>query len=55
MKQWLYFQTLEPKLATSPKLLPELVKRFRAMHPVIEMLAEPLARVKRASTSDYFD
>lgn len=55
MKQWLYFQTLEPKLATSPKLLPELVKRFQAMHPVLEMLAEPLARVKRASTSDYFD
>jgi uncharacterized protein (TIGR02453 family) len=47
MKQWLYWAELDPKLATSPKLLPEIVKRFRVMAPVVEMLNTPLAK-KRA-------
>jgi uncharacterized protein (TIGR02453 family) len=38
MKQWLYWQELDVKLATSPKLLSELVKRFRAAAPVLDML-----------------
>jgi uncharacterized protein (TIGR02453 family) len=42
-KQWLLFLTLDPALATSPKLLPELAKRFRAMMPFIEFLNTPLA------------
>jgi uncharacterized protein (TIGR02453 family) len=42
MKQWLYWIELDAKLATTPRLLPELVKRFRAAAPVIAMLNAPL-------------
>ena len=42
MKQWLYWVELDAKLATTPRLLPELVKRFRAAAPVIAMLNAPL-------------
>jgi uncharacterized protein (TIGR02453 family) len=38
MKQWLYWQELDLKLATSPKLKTEVVKRFRAAAPVLDML-----------------
>lgn len=38
MKQWLFWQELDVKIATTPKLLPELVKRFRAAAPVVDML-----------------
>src|SRR6185436_16978168 len=38
MKQWLYWVELETKIATTPRLLAELVKRFRAAAPVIAML-----------------
>ncbi|MEO8099270.1 MAG: DUF2461 domain-containing protein [Acidobacteriota bacterium] len=38
MKQWLYWTELDVKLATSPKLCKELVKRFRIAAPVLEML-----------------
>jgi uncharacterized protein (TIGR02453 family) len=44
MKQWLYWVELDAKLATSPRLLPELVKRFRAAAPVIAMLNAPLQK-----------
>jgi uncharacterized protein (TIGR02453 family) len=50
MKQWLYWIELDAKLATSPRLLPELVKRFRAAAPVIAMLNAPL-RKSAAATS----
>lgn len=43
-KQLLLLVTLDPALAASPKLLPELVKRFRAMAPFIEFLNAPLIR-----------
>jgi uncharacterized protein (TIGR02453 family) len=46
MKRWLYYTTLESGLATTPKILPELVKRFRVMLPVLEMLHEPLVARK---------
>jgi len=54
MKQWLYWQELDVKLATSRKLVGELVKRFRAAAPVIEMLNAPLARGKAASARQLF-
>ena len=38
MKQWLYWTELDPKVATSPKLLGELIKRFRVATPVLRML-----------------
>lgn len=44
MKQWLYWVELDAKIATSPRLLPELVKRFRAAAPVIAMLNAPLRK-----------
>jgi len=50
MKQWLYWVELDAKLATSPRLLPELVKRFRAAAPVIAMLNAPLRKSARATS-----
>ena len=44
MKQWLYWVELDAKIATTPRLLPELVKRFRAPAPVIAMLNAPLQK-----------
>jgi uncharacterized protein (TIGR02453 family) len=51
MKQWLYWVELDAKLATTPRLLPELVKHFRAAAPVIAMLNAPLRKSARNSTS----
>ncbi len=48
-KRWIYWATLDPKLATSPKLLPELIKHFKAMLPMMEALNQPLAAKKRAA------
>jgi uncharacterized protein (TIGR02453 family) len=42
MKSWLYWMQLKPELAETPKLLPELIRRFRAAAPVVEMLNTPL-------------
>ena len=44
MKQWFCWQSLDVKLATSPKLKSEIVKRFRAATPVVEMLNSGLKR-----------
>ena len=42
-KQWLYWVELDDaKLVTTPRLLPELIKRFRAAAPVVAMLNTPL-------------
>jgi uncharacterized protein (TIGR02453 family) len=56
-KQWYFYVTLPPELATTPRLLPELVRRFRALGPFIELLNRPLlerrrsARAERAATT----
>jgi uncharacterized protein (TIGR02453 family) len=42
MKQWYWWVELDSKLATSPKLKVEVVKRFRAMAPMVEFLNRPL-------------
>ncbi len=42
-KQWLWYVTLDPEIATTAKLLPEIVRRFEVMAPVVEFLNEPLA------------
>ena len=42
MKQWLYYTVLDPSLATSPKLIGEVSKRFEAMTPVMDLLNVPL-------------
>ena len=41
MKQFLLFQTLDAKLATTPKLYRELLTRFEAMTPFLEFLNCP--------------
>ena len=46
MKRWLFYQTLGPELVTSPKLLAELIKRFKVIFPVLEALNQPLGRVR---------
>ena len=43
-KQFLLFDTLEGKMAITPKLYPELVGRFRAIAPFLEFLNRPLVR-----------
>ena len=46
-KQYLLFTTLDPALVTTPKLLPEIEKRFRAIAPFLEFLNAPLEASKR--------
>ena len=41
-KQFLFFKGMEPAVVTTPRLEPELVKRFRAMTPFVEFLNAPL-------------
>jgi len=47
MKRWVFFTPLEPEFITSPKLAAELMKRFRAMLPTLELLNEPLAALRQ--------
>jgi len=44
MKQWLYWKVLDPEIATTKKLRVEIVKRFRAAAPVVELLNAGLKR-----------
>lgn len=55
MKRWLYYTTLDPKLATTSKLVPELVKRFKAMYPVMEALNKPLAKSRSRAAATLSD
>jgi uncharacterized protein (TIGR02453 family) len=48
-KQWLLYVTLEPAIATTPRLLTEIVKRFRAMAPFLDFLNAPLVAAAKAS------
>lgn len=48
MKDWLLDVTLDPSLATTPKLQGEIVSRFRAMTPLIQYLNRPLISRKPA-------
>lgn len=42
-RNWVFYDTrLDPAIAATPRLLPEIVKRFRAMAPFIDFLNEPL-------------
>jgi uncharacterized protein (TIGR02453 family) len=43
-KQWLLYVMLDPALATTGKLLPEIRQRFEAMMPFLEFLNKPLVR-----------
>ena len=46
MKQWLYWKELDAKIVTTPKLFAELVKRFRVMLPVLELMNQPLTQAR---------
>ena len=48
MKDWILDVTLDPSLATTPKLAGEIVARFRAMTPLIQYLNRPLLARKPA-------
>lgn len=52
MKQWYWWVELDGKLATSPKLKSEIVKRFKAMTPMVELLNKPLLG-KRSATAKF--
>src|SRR5258708_3172445 len=47
-KQWYLECVLDLKLVTSPKLVPELAKRFEIMAPLVEFLNRPFAQKKKA-------
>jgi uncharacterized protein (TIGR02453 family) len=51
MKRWVFYTTLDPKLAASPKIVPELIKRFKAMTPVLEELNRPVSKVRAKATA----
>jgi len=44
MKQWIYWSELDADVATSPKLLDEIVQRFRTATPMIRMLNAGLVK-----------
>jgi uncharacterized protein (DUF2461 family) len=46
-KQWYLECVLDVKLVTSPKLVPELAKRFAVMAPLVEFLNRPFAQKKK--------
>jgi len=49
-KNWYFWKELPAELATTPRLLPEIVKRFRLAQPLNDFINEPLeaAHKKRA-------
>lgn len=49
MKRWVFYTALPGDLVESPKLQAELVKRFRSMLPVSELLASALGSPKKAA------
>ena len=48
MKQWYVYVELEAAIATTPKLLDELLTRFKVMTPLVDFLNEPLRPRKPA-------
>lgn len=54
-KQWYWFVELDPELALSPKLVPELKKRLAALLPAVNFLNAPLLeRQKKADEKARF-
>jgi uncharacterized protein (TIGR02453 family) len=49
MKRWVYYASLDPKLAVTSKILPEIIKRFKAVAPVFEELNKAVARPRSPS------
>ncbi|HLJ18517.1 MAG TPA: DUF2461 domain-containing protein [Bryobacteraceae bacterium] len=55
-KQWLYYVPLEPNIATTSRLLSEIVRRLRVLLPFVEFLNSPLLahRGRRKVVRDLF-
>lgn len=53
-RRWTFYVTLDPALATTPRLLPEILKRFRAMTPFVEFLNEPVVAGRREQAARNF-
>ncbi len=53
MKRWVFYATLPADLITSPKLQAELMKRFRSMHPALELLSAAAGRPRKMAASDF--
>jgi uncharacterized protein (TIGR02453 family) len=53
-KQWLLYITREPELAATRKLYPEILKRLRAMTPLMEFLNAPLIPARRGRPNEAF-
>ncbi len=51
MKSWLYWIELDSGLAETPKLFTEVMKRFRAAAPVVDMLNAPLITSRRKAVA----
>jgi uncharacterized protein (TIGR02453 family) len=55
MKRWIYYVTLEPKLATTSQILTEVARRFKIMTPVLEELNKSVAKARpKAAPRDLF-
>jgi uncharacterized protein (TIGR02453 family) len=52
MKQWLFYTMLDPGLAATDQLLPEIIRRFRLLSPFIEFLNRPLAKRRSLSAKE---
>ncbi|GIU73661.1 MAG: TIGR02453 family protein [Bryobacteraceae bacterium] len=46
-KHWYFWKELPAELATTRRLVPEVVSRFRLMKPVIDFLNEPLLAMRK--------
>jgi uncharacterized protein (TIGR02453 family) len=49
-RNWFYWTEPDIELATSPKLAPEIVRHFRAVAPVMDLLNGPLLKKPRATS-----
>jgi uncharacterized protein (TIGR02453 family) len=53
-KQWVFYASLPAVLATSPKFEAELIQRFKALLPVMELLNTAVSSAKkRAAAADF--
>jgi uncharacterized protein (DUF2461 family) len=48
MKRWVFHATLPADLVESPKLQGELVKRFKSMLPVLELLNTAVGKPRKS-------
>jgi uncharacterized protein (TIGR02453 family) len=53
-KQWLWYVELDGKLATTPRLLSEILSRFRAVAPAVEFLNAPIIELRRKPAAQDF-